>query len=196
MINSLVSTFYNTLYRFKRPPMVKYWLRTKGALARIIENKKGQIEMQIQGEKENYPGFPRGPILMAEIGKLKHIVKTEVFNVVGPKIRELHAKSRSSMVPPEKMPPAVKEVWDTFEKMEELEVTEDMRQRIQLMKEVICFFLEADDAYRFRAQLFLDLINQKKVRLSKQDLYFARGKYWRPDRFKRVFGRWYDGYTY
>ena len=196
MINNLVSAFYNTWYRLKPPPMVKYWRRTKGALARVVENKKGQIEMEIQGEKENYPGFPRGPVLLAEVGKLKHIVKTEVFNEVGPKIRELHAKFEPSMVPPEKMPTAVKEVWDTFERLEELEVTQDMRERIQLMKEVICFLLEADDAYRFRAQLFLDLIDKKKIQLSKQDKYYARGKYWRPDRYKKIFGKWFDGFTY
>lgn len=197
MINTLVSAFYNTLYRLKPPPMVKYWLRSKGALARVVENKKtGAIEMEIQGEDERYPGFPRGPLLLSKVGKLKHIVKTEVFNVVGPKIRELHASFKTDMVPPPKMPPAVRHIWDTFEKMEELEVVEDMRERIALMKEVICFFLESDDAYRFRAQLFLDLLNQKKIRLSKQDLYYSRGKYWRPDRYKKFFGRWFDAFTY
>lgn len=152
--------------------------------------------MEIKGEDEKYPGFPRGPLLFSKIGKLKHIVKTEVFNEVGPKIRKLHSEFEADMVPPNKMPTAVKEIWDTFEKMEEMEVVDDMREKITLMKEVICFFLESDDAYRFRCQMFLDLLNQKKVKLSKQDLYYSRGKYWRPDRFKRILGRWYDGYTY
>lgn len=194
-MNRLISTFYNVLYRIRPPKMVKYWQKGDAALARVVEH-KGRIEMQIKGEDFNYPGFPRGPILFDRIGKLKHIVKTEVFNEVGPKIRKIYEETKADMMPAEKLPPAVKEIWDTFEKMEDLEVVDDMKDRIRLMKEVITFFLECDDAYRFRAQMFLSLIDQKKVKLSKQDLYFARGKYWRPDRYKKILGKWFDGYTY
>jgi hypothetical protein len=85
------------------------------------------------------------------------------------------------MLPPEKCAPAIREIHRVLDKMEHMEVTEDMRGRIRLIKKVLTFFLQEDDAYRFRAQYFLSEIDQKKIALSKSDKYYARGKYWKVD---------------
>lgn len=196
MLNQLSKSFFNFWYRLRAPKMVKYWLKNDKALARIRKSDSGSYEMQIQGEEMAMPGFPRGPVLLSTVAKLKHEIKTRVFNAVAEDLKNLTEKLKIDMIEPDTMVPAVRHIWDTFEKLELMEVTEDMRQRIKLMKEVICFFLGEDDAYRFRTQMFLGLLNQRKVRLSKQDLYYARAKYWKPDRFKRILGRWYDGYQY
>lgn len=196
MLNTLFRTFFSLLYRFSPPPMVKYFLRTEGALARVKKNPKGGYEMQIEGEDESMPGFPRGPVLFSTIGKLKHEVKTRVFNAIAGDLKKLTEEMKVDMIEPDRMVPAVRHIWDTFELMETMEVTEDMRDRIKLMKEVICFLLDQDDAYRFRTQMFLWLLNQNKVKLSKQDIYYARGKYWKPDRFLKLFGKVYDKFEY
>ena len=196
MLNWIFRTFYKILYRLRPPAMVKYWLRGDGALARVKKNDKGHYEMQVQGESESMPGFPRGPVLFSSIGKLKHIAKTEIFNAFAAEFAKIKDELKVDMVEPDRMVPAVKHIWDTFEKLEHMEVTEDMRGRIKLMKEVLCFFLDSDDAYRFRTQKFLELLNQRKVKLSKQDVYYARGKYWKPDRYIKILGKVYDKYEY
>ena len=176
--------------------MVRYWLKGDGALARVKKHDKGHYEMQVTGESESMPGFPRGPVLFSTIGKLKHEIKTRVFNEISADLKKLTNEMKIDMVEPDRMVPAVKHIWNTFEKLENMEVTEDMKGRIKLMKEVICFFLDSDDAYRFRTQMFLYLLNQKKVKLTKQDMYYAMGKYWKPQRYLKLFGRVYDKYEY
>lgn len=196
MINLLFRTFFKILYTLRPPAMVHYWLKGGPALARVKKNKKGHYEMQIKGETESMPGFPRGPVLFSSIGKLKHEIKTRVFNEIRSDLGKLTDELKVDMIEPDRMVPAVKHIWDTFELMEHMEVTEDMKGRIKLMKEVICFFLDSDDAYRYRTQMFLYLLNQKKVKLSKADIYYARGKYWKPDRFTKFFGKVVDKYEY
>lgn len=184
------------MYFFKPPAMVKYWLRTDKTLARVKKNSKGHYEMQIKGETESMPGFPRGPVLFSSIGKLKHEIKTRVFNEISADLKKLTDEMKIDMIEPDRMVPAVKHIWDTFELMEHMEVTDDMKGRIKLMKEVICFFLDSDDAYRFRTQMFLYLLNQNKVKLSKADIYYARAKYWKPDMYHKIFGKVYNKYDY
>jgi hypothetical protein len=196
MLNYLSRTFFNLLYRFRRPAMVQYWKRGNGALARVKKSEQGHYEMQVQGEDQSMSGFPRGPVLFSSIGKLKHMIKTRVFNAVAGDLKALTDELKIDMIEPDKMVPAVKHIWDTFELMENMEVTEDMKGRIKLMKEVICFFLDSDDAYRFRTQHFLYLLNQKKVKLSKKDIYYARGKYWKPDMYWKLFGKVFNKYDY
>lgn len=165
-------------------------------MARVKKNELGHYEMQVKGEKESMPGFPRGPVLFSSIGKLKHIAKTEIFNAFSAEFAKIKDELKIDMVEPDRMVPAVKHIWDTFEKLEQMEVTEDMRGRIKMMKEVLCFFLDSDDAYRFRTQKFLELLDQKKVKLTKQDIYYARGKYWKPDMYFKLFGRVWNKYDY
>lgn len=196
MLNWILRNFYKWFYRLKPPSMVQYWKGGKGVLARKTQHEKGHYEMHVTGEKMPLAGFPRGPVLFSSIGKLKHIAKTEIFNAFAAKFAEIKAELKVDMVEPDKMVPAVKHIWETFELLENMEISEDMKGRIKLMKEVICFLLDMDDAYRFRTQMFLWLLNKKKVKLSKSDMYYARGKYWKPDRYLKLFGKIYDKYEY
>lgn len=172
--------------------MVQYWKRGDTAKAKPIVAEDGSYQLQIEGEKEVYPGFPRGHFLTGPMAAIKNKIKNELFNSVFAEMQ----KVQYDQLPPDKMVPAVRHIWETFEKLEEMEIVPDMRARIKLIKTVLCGFLNEDDAYRFRAQAFLDFIEQKKVALSKADLYYARGKYWRPDRYKKVLGKVVDGFEY
>lgn len=196
MLNKIFSTFFSVLYRIRPPKMVGYWKKSDGALARVKKNDKGYYEMQVKGEEYSMPGFPRGPVLFSTIGKLKHIAKTEIFNAFAAEFAKIKKDLQIDMVEPDKMVPAVKHLWDTFELIENCEVTEDMKGRIKLMKEVLCFLLDSDDAYRFRTQHFLWLMNQRKVKPSKQDMYYFRGKYYKPDRYLKLFGKVFDKFEY
>lgn len=196
LINRITSAFYNVWYKLFPPEMVSYWKRSEFAKAKVIQGEDGSNKMLIEGEKRAYPGFPRGHILTGPLASLKHKMKNMVFNQVFAEMEKWVKDHQYDMTPPEKMPSAIRHMWETFERLEECEIVPDMKARITLIKKVICFFLIEDDAYRFRAQLFLDLIDQKKIRLSDDDIYYARGKYWRPDRYKKLFGRVVDGYQY
>lgn len=196
LLNLITRSFFNILYRLSPPSMVKYWKRSDFAKAKVIRGEDGSTQMLIEGEEKAYPGFPRGHVLTGPLAALKHKVKNMVFNQVFAEMEKWVSDHKWDMMPPEKMPPAIRHMWETFERLEDCEIVPDMKARIQLIKKVICFFLVEDDAYRFRAQLFLDLIDQKKIKLSEADLYYARGKYWRADRFKKLFGKVVDGYQY
>lgn len=196
MINYLVKTFYNLYYRLRPPEQVSYWKRGDRAKARVVELEDGSYAMEIEGERRTYPGFPRGHVLTGSFARLKKGMKDTVLNAAFAQIERMAADSRVDQLPPERMVPAVRHIWETFEKLEECEVVPDMRARIRLVKIVMCQVLQEDDAYRFRAQMFLDLIDQKRIRLSKDDLFYARGKYWRPDRYKKILGRVVDAFEY
>lgn len=196
MLNAITRAIFNAWYRLFPPPMVDYWKRGDKARAKLLKREDGSFGMLIEGEKEIYPGFPRGHVLTGKLADMKKWIKDQVFNTTFAQIEKMAAEAGNDMLPPERMAPAVRHVWDTFEKMKEVEIVPDMKGRIALIQKVLCHFIQEDDAYRFRAQLFLDLIDQKKIRLTKADLYYARGKYLRPDRYKKVLGRVVDAFTY
>lgn len=196
LLNFIVSSFINFWFKHFPPPMVSYFKTSDKARARALRQEDGSYAMQIEGEKEIYPGYPRGHVLEGTFAKMKHEIKNLVFNQAFAKIEEMAKANATDMLPPERMVPAVRHIWETFEKLEDCEIVPDMKGRIRLIKIVLTNLIQEDDAYRFRAQLFLDLIDQKKVRLSKADLYYARGKYWKPDRYKKLFGKVVDGFQY
>lgn len=196
MLNFITKTYFNLLYRFFPPPSVQYWKKSDKARAKVIKKDDGSFGMIIEGEKEIMPGFPRGHVLTGKLAEMKKAIKEQVFNATFAQIERMAEDSKYDMLPPERMKPAIRHIWETFEKMKEMEIVPDMKGRIALMQKVICHFLQEDDAYAIRAQAFLELIDQKKVRMTKADRYFARGKYWRPDRYVKVFGKTYDAFTY
>ena len=180
MIKFIVKLFFNTWYRLKPPPSVGYWKRSTSERARVVKGKDGSIQMEIVGEKEALPGFPRGHVLSGPLAKVKHKIKNAVFNEV---FAEMD-KYGHDVIPPEKMAPAVRELWRVLEDLEHAEVVPDMKGRIKLIRRVICFFLQEDDAYRFRWQWAMERMNMKKVKLSKADKYYFRGKYFKVDHDK------------
>jgi len=195
-LSFLTKTFFNLFFKFKPPSVVSYWKKSDAVRAKVVELKDGSYGMQIPGEKEIMPGFPRGHVLTGSFARLKKGMKDMVLNAGFAAMEKMAEDSRIDMLPVERMAPAVRHIWETFEKLENCEVVPDMKARISLIKKVFCQVLQEDDAYRFRGQMFLDLIDQKKIRLSKADLYYARAKYWRPDRYKKIFGKVVDAYEY
>lgn len=176
--------FFNTWYKIRPPEMVSYWKRNQPAKAKLVRREDGSEWMEIEGEKRLYPGFPRGHFLTGPLAAIKHKIKNALFNEIFAEME----KVKYDLPPKEKMVPAVRHMYETFEKLEECEVVPDMKDRIKLIKKVMCAFLSEDDAYRLRAQMFLDMIDQKKVRLSKEDRYYGRGKYLRIDRYAKIPG--------
>lgn len=192
MIGFFVRVFFNWFYKIKQPEQVQYWKYTNSQNAKKTQAPDGSLEMKVAGEKYALSAVPRGHVLFGSFASLKDTIKNAIFNQIFAEM----TKAKYDIPPVERMAPAVKHIWETFEKMEECEITVDMKERIKLIKTVFCAIINEDDAYRFRSQLFFSMIDQNKIKLSKADLYYARGKYWKPDRFKKILGKWYDGYEY
>lgn len=181
IIKKLVKFFFNRYYKIKPPESVHYYKTAEFARARLMNAEDGSLQMEIKGEKYPFAGFPRGHVLTGPLAKLKKTIKDTVFNQVFAQIEEMMKEMSPDILPDERCAPAIREMARMFDELMEMEVVEDMKGRIRLIKKVIIFFLQEDDAYRFRAQHFLSNIDQKKVALSKGDLYYSRGKYWKPD---------------
>ncbi|MBF83510.1 MAG: hypothetical protein CL489_03435 [Acidobacteria bacterium] len=179
-----IRKFFNSFYKIKPPEMVQYWKKNDSARAKVGIDKEGTLKMYIEGEKYAYPGFPRGHVLTGPLAKLKTKVKNRVFNEVFAELEKMAQDSNADMLPPERMSPAVRELNRVLEELENAEVVPDMKGRIKLIRKVICFFLQEDDAYRFRFQWALPRLNMKKIKLTKEDKYYFRGKYFKVDHDK------------
>lgn len=110
------------------------------------------------------------------------------------------------MFPEEQLCPFVKEVWRAITDLKGNKLTETM-------KKAGCYFLQEDDAWRFRSQWAYERLNRKlsknisipfdkndwqataqfiigkldykKCRLGKVGMYYLRGKWFRPDKFTK-----------
>jgi len=168
--------------------MVQYWKRNHGMVAaKVMKSKDGALVMKMEGEKEIFPGFPRGHLLFGTLSKLKHEIKVQIFNETWEKLengktyaeiaRDVKDKLVNGlritddktipvgkkgdpimdycimdMVPPEKMVPAVREVWRA------LTVLEKKEPKLRWFKLAFTYILQEDDAYRFRFQWFSQIL--------------------------------------
>lgn len=184
IIRKVTRWFFNRLYKARPPEQVSYYKNKDAVHAKVVQNENGAMEMEIKGEKYNYPGFPRGHVLIGPLANLKHKIKNSVFNQVFGEIEIMAKEMQYDMLPPEKMSPSVRELWKVLEELEAAEVVPDMKGRIALIRKVLCFFLQEDDAYRFRYQWVMERLDLSKVKLTKADKYYFRGKYFKVDHDK------------
>ena len=141
--------------------MVSYWKHKEAVEAKLMKTKEGHYVMQMEGEKYPFPGHPRGVLLYGNLSPLKHQIKNKIFNEswailerqedptdylkgAWQEIFELADKSKYDYVPYEQLVPAVKEIWRAMSTID--------NPNVQKVKEVLCFILQEDDAYRFRFQ--------------------------------------------
>lgn len=161
-------------------PSVQYWKTKEFVQAKVTKAKDGSTVMIMEGEKEPFPGFPRGHILIPMQGKfaplsiLKHEIKNQVFNeswrkleagekeekiiadiksVLFGQIAEISELTRYDRLPPTAMCPAVREIHRA------LTVVAGKDERILNLRDYLCFILQEDDAYRFRVQWMVKFFN-------------------------------------
>lgn len=182
MFKRLIKTFFRWFYKVKPPEMVKYGQEGGYARGKITKVPDGSVQMQIQGEKYPFPGHPRGHVLLSgSLERMKSKLKKQIFHAIFEAVQE----SAPDMLPEEQLCPFVKEIWRTMSMLEEAEITQDMKSQVRNMKKALCFFLQEDDAWRFRAQMVMQWMHRNKFKLSKADRYYARGKWLRPDKFTK-----------
>lgn len=161
--------------------MLDYSKNIDGRPAKVVRQKDGSYGMQMQGEKYVQPGFPRGHVLLGPLAKLKSSIKNMVFNQAFEQIAKMAEENKNDMLPPEHMKPPIRELYRVLEELENAEVTPDMKGRIKLIRKVLTFFLQEDDAYCLRFQWVMERLNMKKIKLTDADKYFFRAKYFKVD---------------
>ena len=190
MIKTLLQKFFNVK---GEEDMVKYWKSKLAVEAKVTTDETGSYIMWMEGEKYPFPGFPRGVVLFKSLSKLKHEIKNQIFNdswygledgkseeqIIGEvkeklftTIKSLMDERRLLLLPPERMASMPRELWRAMTVLEKRHKSDHIR----VLKEVLCFVANEDDAYRMRMQDFLEYMRPKTL-----------GK-----RIYRWFGLWKD----
>lgn len=165
--------------------MVKYWKHGHAVQAKITK-KDGVIIMRMDGEKYNFPGYPRGHLLYGPLSKLKHEVKNQIFNESWAKLEQgedvsMHIREklgnvfeilddmRLHLVPPQRMVPAVREIHRAWTK-----ACPDSHE----LRDLICFILQEDDGYRFRFQWIVSWMRPWMFKFVNPIPLFAKSLQW------------------
>lgn len=163
--------------------MVKYWMTKDSTIAKVTKAKDGHYIMKMQGEKYDFPGYPRGALLYGKLSPLKHWIKNLIFNDSWKKLEEgvdekdiiqdlkdnaleevfkLMDNCKHDVVPTDKLVPPVREIWRAMSVVE-TKVSGKTRERVKKLKETLCFILQEDDAYRFRLQYIAQFFNPNSL---------------------------------
>lgn len=181
--NRFIRWFFNRAYKVKPPEMVQYWKTGDRARAKLTVLKDGAYAMIIEGEKYPLYGFPRGPVLCGPLAKFKHMTKNLVFNeiwrlleegktnaeitdyvrTVIPRLFDELSKNKYDFFPPERMCPAVRELWRAMTEVERKIEDRDTKELLNGIKVALTFFFQEDDAYRFRFQWLSKYGNPKSL---------------------------------
>jgi len=176
--------------------MVQWWKTGSAIEASLRVAKEGHSEMylgktRLTGEKYPFPGFPRGSLLYGKLSPLKHQIKNQIFNEAWKRLEDgenekdivrdikgkildnillLGRECKLEMLPFEKLSPAVKELhraWTVTVKGHPQE------KKLNDLRDVLCFILQEDDGYRFRAQWLAMFFRPRWWRDSIQSFDFA-----------------------
>jgi len=139
-----------------------------GARAYERTNKDGENETVIIGEKYPLRGHARGSVLHGKLGLLKDIMK-EGLKVLG--------ESEKDMIPQENLKLPVRAFAEVCDILAEAEENYNLRKKWIWTKKAGCHFMEEDDAYCYRYQLFMELMfeRMKQIKLSKGDMSYFFG---------------------
>ena len=156
------------MFKFLQKPaeMVSWWKYKESVQAKVTTAKDGSYIMWMEGEKYPFPGYPRGHLIVNEPGKfspyskLKHTIKTEIFNknwwrlergeaiqLEVSEIEKLVHELRYDMMPHEKCAPAVREIAENLTH--------------PLWRTILRAIFQEDDAYRWRFQWMARYLDKK-----------------------------------
>lgn len=179
MFIKIVRPFFNWWYRKHPPEMVSWWKTKANVRAKLIRTEDGDYRMALEGEKYLQPNYPRGHILFGRISKLKHEIKNQIFNKswyaledgksplevaetikkeVLPSIFATLEECRYDLLPYKSLSAPIKELWRAWTVVSS-KLSLERSVRSERLKEITCFILQEDDAYRFRFQWMCGFFN-------------------------------------
>ena len=154
--------FYKIYYKLFPREMTDWWKTKDRVQAKLTTADDGSYIMHMDGEKYPFPGWPRGHLLYGRLSKLKHEIKTRIFNENWHKLErgeqpeiedaleviyELAEGLQYDMTPVEKCPLAIREFYRAFPNNK--------------WRDILTYIFTEDDAYRFRFQWFFAHLSKK-----------------------------------
>ncbi len=159
---------------FDRRKAVEYGDKKGKEFAQPIFNEKTKsMELHIKGEKYPVRGFPRGHFLNGPLSPLKRYIKNFII--------EEMVKCLPYKIPDENLVEPVKELARVFDLIISAEDEPEMKRLMGQFKDAITMTMQEDDAWRYRAQWFIEHLDMKKIKLSEGDKYYFRGKSFRQE---------------
>ena len=143
----------------------------------VINEKSGEAELHLRGEKYPLRGVPRHHFLHGPLVEFKRKMKNIVIETMTSQIE----KMSEFKTPEEQWCPFVKELARVADLFIEAEDEPEMKRLAKQFRDPICMFLQEDDAWRFRIQWAIGKLNIKLCKLSKSDLYYFRAKSFKVD---------------
>ena len=160
--------FIDKLLR-RKPEMVQYGSRSGKAKAyAYIDPKTGEKKMKIEGEKYDLRGVPRHHLLHGPMAPLKRYIKNMII--------EQMVKCLPHKIPDDQLIIPVRELARVFDLWIEAEDEPEMKRLAGQLKDPICMILQEDDAWLWRFMWFLEQLDMNKMKLTKADKYYFRGK--------------------
>jgi hypothetical protein len=125
--------------------------------------KEGGVLTYLKGFKFPFPGFPAQPF----------VHKTALIKALIPALcKGAKYVISSDNIDPKKYSRPVREIYRLFNLLIEKEKREEMKQKWVNLRDVICYILEFDSAYRFRLQDVLREINLKEIEPDEYTKYY------------------------
>ena len=140
-----------------------------------VNEKTGEIETRIKGEKYPLRAFPRHHVLH---GSLMVRLKRGLKNLV---IENLVNMLQPYKLPEEQWAEPIKELARVFDLMIEAEDEPSMKHLMKQFRDAGIIIGQEDDAWRMRVQIFLQKLNMKRIKLSESDKYYFRAKSFKVD---------------
>ena len=159
------------MFKLFKKEKVEYDGKGRSARCNMKINKYGQKEMEIEGEKYRSAGFPTAHMLGGKsFVRLKKLLSGTLIWAA--------ESCEPNMVSYTKMKEPVRAIYEAFEEMKKYDNSDMVTKVWKPAQTAICHIMQEDDAYCYRLQVFLEEISKRanRIKLSKADKYYFRGK--------------------
>ncbi len=147
-------------------PLAGVLQRAKGAkVTPVTTPEEGGTFSNFQGGKYPFPGFPDSKAVNL-IGSAKRMIPIGA-NIIDASLRGLQQEKDIK-----RMCKTAREIHRIFDIMIEREQVGYVKENFTKIRDMICFILEYDDAYRFRFQDAFSELNVDEIKLTTADKYW------------------------
>ena len=178
----------------KEPPKES---KETALIEKIEFPKEGGVLMYMKGYKYSYRGFPfwefvekmdiLKKVFRYFLGRVHFFARTNKWKLpfLLPSMWFLKKIAFSLLysfyrvierfrIKPHRYCKAVREIYRVFNVMIEREKDPEIKEKIRQLRDLVCMFLEFDNAYRFRVQDIIEEINIDEIKLTKEDKFFCK----------------------
>ena len=187
ILNKIVGLLLKVLLKVYKPDLEGKPMVVSTDVGQVLteQKKEGGMDSWIPGHPFPFPGMPDSVVVetMSVFKRIFPILYKWGWIVMRDRLPNyLRAQSQNAdigLVDPKKYSRPVRELHKVFTLLRSREGKDqtEIRGKWTEMRDVICLFLEYDDAYRFRLMDMMNEINLKEFEFSEADKYWASKKW-------------------